>query len=135
MLSVLQNKALDRLAFAPTNRRNFIRLAAGTAISAIAADSVLLAPNLPRVVRREIALRRWPADLEGFTIALLSDFHYDPHFSVHPLKAAVPMVDGLRPDLILLTGDFVTEPSFGGSKEKAAAEPEPCDGRRARDQI
>lgn len=126
MLSVLQNKALDRLAFAPTNRRNFIRLAAGTAISAIAADSVLLAPNLPRVVRREIAVRRWPADLEGFTIALLSDFHYDPHFSVHPLKAAVPLVNGLRPDLILLTGDFVTEPSFGGSKEKAAAEAEPC---------
>jgi predicted MPP superfamily phosphohydrolase len=86
----------------------------------------VLAPNRPHVVRREIVLRRWPAELDGFTIAQLSDFHYDPYFSIHPLKAAIGMVNTLNPDLIVLTGDFVTVPQFGGDDEKGAAEAEPC---------
>jgi len=61
-------------------------------VAALAADTTLLEPNRPRIVRQEIALRRWPARLEGFTIALLSDFHYDPYFSVHPLRSAIAMV-------------------------------------------
>ena len=99
-------------------------------MAAIAGDSFLIEPNHPRVVRREIALRRWPAELDGFTIAQLSDFHYDPYFSGHPLKAAIGLVNALRPDLIVLTGDFVTFPSFAGddekAEEKAAANAEPC---------
>jgi predicted MPP superfamily phosphohydrolase len=114
------------LAFLRTNRRKFIGLAAAAGVAAIAGDSFLIEPNHPRVVRLEIALRRWPAPLDGFIIVLLSDFHYDPHFSAHPLKAAIGMVNALHPDLIVLTGDFVTYPSFGGDEEKAAADAEPC---------
>ena len=109
----------------PINRRNFIRLAAG-GVAAVAADALLVAPNFPRLVRKEIRLRRWPAQLEGFTIAQLSDFHYDPYFSLHPIHAAIRMVGELKPDLIVLTGDFVTQPAFGGDDEKAAATAEPC---------
>jgi uncharacterized protein len=94
-------------------------------VAALAADTALIAPNRPRIVRKEIALRRWPARLEGFTIALLSDFHYDPYFSVHPLRASISMVNGLHPDLIALTGDFVSEPFFG-DHAKAASAAEPC---------
>lgn len=92
---------------------------------AIAGDGVLFEPNLPRVVRQEFFLARWPDPMDGFTIALLSDFHFDPVFSVHPLRAAIPMVKSVRPDLIALTGDFVSVP-FLGSAKKAAAEAEPC---------
>ena len=120
-----ETKVLDRVRFGPTNRRNFIRLAAATGFSLVAADSVLLAPNLPHIVRKEIPLRRWPARLEGFTVALLSDFHYDPVFSVHPLRAAVSMVNALHPDLIVLTGDFVTSSAFTDD-EQAAAQAVPC---------
>ena len=97
--------------------------AAGTL--AIAGDSVLLEPNRPRVVRREFSLARWPQRLNGFTIALLSDFHYDPYFSAHPLHAAVPLVNALHPDLIALTGDFVSVPPVGDAS-KAAFAAEPC---------
>jgi uncharacterized protein len=114
------------LSLLPTNRRSFIRLAAAAAVSAIAADSVLLAPNLPRIVSKEVRLRRWPSQLDGFTIIQLSDFHYDPDFSVHPLKAAIGMVNDLHPDLIVLTGDFVTEPVLGGDDQRAAGRAEPC---------
>lgn len=94
-------------------------------MAALAADTTLLEPNRPRIVRKEIALRRWPARLEGFTVALLSDFHYDPYFSVHPLRSAIAMVHGLHPELIVLTGDFVSVPWFGDPAAGASAA-EPC---------
>lgn len=108
-------------------RRKFLGLTVGSgAIVVLGVDSVLLEPNRPRIVRRDVALRRWPERLEGFTIALLSDFHYDPVFSVHPLKTAIGMVNDLKPDLIALTGDFVSLPPFYSNDEKAAAASEPC---------
>lgn len=109
----------------PTTRRRFIRLAAAAGVAALAVDSTLIEPNRPQIVRREIALRRWPARLEGFTIAVLSDFHYDPHFSIHPLRAAIGMVNGLHAELIVLAGDFVSVPLFGDAAAAASAA-EPC---------
>jgi len=116
------------LAFLPTTRRKFLRLAAVAAGGAIALDSTLIEPNRPRIVRQEVALRRWPARLDGFTIALLSDFHYDHLFSEHPIHAAIGMVNNLRPDIVVLTGDFVTvTPSQAlESDQKAAAAADPC---------
>jgi uncharacterized protein len=113
------------LSFLPITRRKFIRLAATAGVAAVAAETTLLEPNRPRIVRQEIALRRWPSRLEGFTIALLSDFHYDPYFSVHPLRSAIGIVNGLRPDLIALTGDFVSM-SWSGDPADAASAAEPC---------
>ena len=115
----------NRLPFLPTTRRKFIRITATAGVAALVADSALLEPNRPRVVRQEISLRRWPAHLDGFTIAVLSDFHYDPYFSVHPLRSAIGMVNALRPELIVLTGDFVSKPLFGDDEEGASAV-EPC---------
>jgi predicted MPP superfamily phosphohydrolase len=113
------------LSLTPTTRRQFLLRAASAGIVALAADSVLLEPNRPRLVRKDFFLPRWPERLNGLTIALLSDFHYDPWFSVHPLRAAIGMVNGLRPDLIALAGDFVSVPLIG-SRRKAALASEPC---------
>jgi predicted MPP superfamily phosphohydrolase len=113
------------LAFPAINRRKFIQRAAAVGVAAIAADSTLIEPNRPRLVRKEIRLRRWPSRLNGFTIALLSDFHYDPYFSVHPIRSAVEIVSRLRPDLVALTGDFVSA-SWLGSAVRGAADAEPC---------
>jgi uncharacterized protein len=115
-----------RLTRFSTSRRKFLGLAAAAGAVAIGCDSILLEPNHPHIVRQEIALRRWPAQLNGFRIALLSDFHYDAHFSAHPLRAAIGMVNSLSPDMIVLTGDFVTASEFDGDEEKAAAHAEPC---------
>jgi predicted MPP superfamily phosphohydrolase len=113
------------LAFPPINRRKFIKTVAAVGAGAIAADSILIEPNRPRLIRKEIALRRWPSRLDGFTIALLSDFHYDPIFSVHPIRSAVEIVNRLNPDLVALAGDFISVP-WVGSAVKAAACAEPC---------
>jgi uncharacterized protein len=94
-------------------------------VSALGVNSFLLEPNIPVVVHQEIKLLRWPSRLDGFTIALLSDFHYDPFFSVHPIRHSIDVVNKLRPDLVVLTGDFVTVP-VSGSVAEAAAAAEPC---------
>jgi uncharacterized protein len=109
----------------PTTRRHFLRAAAVTSVAAIAGDAILVEPNRPRIVRKEFLLPRWPEGLDGFTVAILSDFHYDPYFSAHPLRAAIPMVNSLHPDLIVLTGDFVSVPEIG-KKKKGASDAEPC---------
>jgi len=116
---------LRGLAFPAINRRKFIQRAAAVGVAAMAADATLIEPNRPRLIRKEIRLRRWPTRLDGFTIALLSDFHYDPYFSVHPIRSSVEMVSRLRPDLVALTGDFVSV-SWLGSAVRGAADAEPC---------
>ena len=108
-----------------TTRRRFLAGTAAAGVAALAGDSLLLEPNRPRILRREFFLSRWPERLNGFTIALLSDFHYDPIFSCHPLHAATPIVNGLSPDLIVLAGDYVTIPIFGNHAQAASAA-EPC---------
>lgn len=113
------------MSFLPVNRRKFLKLTAISGAYALAANSFLLEPNIPQVFHQQIKLRRWPSRLDGFTIALLSDFHYDPYFSVHPIRRSIDLVNNLQPDLVVLTGDFVTVP-LSGDAAKAAAAAEPC---------
>jgi hypothetical protein len=97
------------------NRRKFLRGAAallGAGAVGVAADATVLEANDPQLVRIDVSLPRLPVALDGFTIAQLSDFHYDPDFSALPLKKAIKTVNDLQPDLIALTGDFVTVPVF-----------------------
>src|SRR5438128_7131075 len=85
--------------------------------------------NHVQLRRIEIPLARLPGAFDGFTIAQLSDFHYEPEFSLRPIRKAVEMVNGLRPDLIALTGDFVTVPMFhyrARSSIRSALTAEPC---------
>jgi uncharacterized protein len=126
--SLGSNKAIlkNQLAQSPISRRTFLRLTVAAAALAIGGDATILEPNRPRIVRKDLSLRRWPARLDGFSIALLSDFHYDPYFSTHPLHASIGMVNDLHPDLVVLTGDFVTAPWADADNDKAAATAEPC---------
>ena len=72
----------------------------------------------------EISLPRLPGAFDGFTIAQLSDFHYDDYIGVIPIRAAIEIVNAVNPDLVVLTGDFVTVSAWSDilHNEKAAAE-------------
>src|SRR5690349_13262849 len=109
--------------------------AAGAAFGAVAlaAEGAIFEANRPRVVAIDVPLPRLADSWDGFRIAQLSDLHYDDTFSVVPLRGAIDIVNGLGPDLVVVTGDFVTAPrvsrrwSKGVRVAKAAAKAiEPC---------
>jgi uncharacterized protein len=113
-------------------RRKFLQIgAAGTAVAGLATvgDGMIFRANRPQVVSIDVHLPRLAESWDGFRIAQLSDFHYDDLFSVVPLRKAVDIVNQLQPDLIVLTGDFVSAPvgnSLPGSARRAARVIEPC---------
>jgi predicted MPP superfamily phosphohydrolase len=115
---------------APSSRRRFLKLGSAAAAGglAVAADAIIYEPNHLALARVEITLRRLPRELDGFTIVQLSDFHYDPYFSVIPIEAAVRMSNELAPDLVVLTGDFVSTPVFENltTLRRAARQADPC---------
>jgi hypothetical protein len=60
------------------------------------------------IERQEIFLRRLPQQLDGLRIVHLSDFHYGPLVNPNHLQRAVRAANDLRPDLIALTGDYIS---------------------------
>lgn len=95
----------------------------------VGTDATLFEALDPHLIRLDVPLARLPAALDGFTIAQLSDFHYDDHFSVIPITKAVNIVNSLSPDVIALTGDFVTVPALSDylhNEKKGADAAEPC---------
>jgi predicted MPP superfamily phosphohydrolase len=114
-----------------TSRRRFLQGGAAVAAAgalAVVGDGVIFEANRPQVVSVEIPLSRLSEAWDGFRIAQLSDLHYDDHFSVVPIRKAVDLVKGLQPDLIVLTGDFITSPFMNRRPLliKAAKTIEPC---------
>lgn len=68
----------------------------------------------PVVRRARVVLPGMPADAGPVTIALLSDFHTaEPNMPPSRLARIVEQVNRLHPDVIVLAGDFVSDPGFG----------------------
>jgi predicted MPP superfamily phosphohydrolase len=63
----------------------------------------------------ELELPRWPPELAGLTIALISDLHAGaPHVDVDRVGRVVDRTAALRPDLVALLGDYIDpEVTFG----------------------
>ena len=59
-------------------------------------------------VHRTVLIRNLPPSFHGFTIAQMSDFHYRDFNEPYFIKHAVQAVNRLNPDMVALTGDFIT---------------------------
>ena len=60
------------------------------------------------VVRRDAPIPGLPAAFDGVTVAQLSDIHLDEFTEPFFLRDAVARINSLNPELIFLTGDYVT---------------------------
>lgn len=69
----------------------------------------LTEPSRISIERQEIFLGRLPANLDGFRIVHLSDLHYGPFTDIRHLRRAIEAANDLRPDLIALTGDYISQ--------------------------
>jgi predicted MPP superfamily phosphohydrolase len=65
------------------------------------------ARRVARVVTVELPVRNLPAALEGFTIAQISDIHVGPTIRRPYISAIVKRVNGLKADIVAVTGDLV----------------------------
>ena len=81
-----------------------------------AARSALTEPFRLTIEHHQIFLRRLPRSLDGFRIVQLSDIHHSPFTSREQIERAVMTATNLQPDIIALTGDYI-------SKERAYAAP------------
>jgi calcineurin-like phosphoesterase family protein len=59
------------------------------------------------VVRQRVRLARLPEGFDGFRIAQLSDIHMGPFTTADYILRCVAITNGLNPDLIALTGDYI----------------------------
>jgi hypothetical protein len=74
--------------------------------------------NLETPTQR-IPLARLPKAFDGFRIAQLSDIHIGPFMPAEQIRKYADLANALKPDLIVLTGDFVT---FDGATQNAVVE-------------
>jgi len=57
---------------------------------------------------KHICLARLPKAFDGFRIAQLSDIHIGPFMPEQEIRKYVAIANALKPDMTVLTGDFVT---------------------------
>ncbi|HEY3329312.1 MAG TPA: metallophosphoesterase [Capsulimonadaceae bacterium] len=60
------------------------------------------------VTRADVHLPHWPREADGLRIGQLSDFHADYDHAVKRTSRAVAMLLREKPDIVLVTGDYVT---------------------------
>ncbi|HKP72029.1 MAG TPA: metallophosphoesterase [Pyrinomonadaceae bacterium] len=89
----------------PTRQKPLRSLAEGLLQMARAA---LAEPYNLVVERRTIKLRRLPRQLDGLRIVQLSDIHHSPFTGREQVERAVALANSLNPDIIALTGDYVS---------------------------
>jgi len=73
----------------------------------ITAIGFLMARRVARVVEVRVPVEKLAAALEGFTIAQISDVHVGPTIRREFVERIVDRVNGLRADMVAITGDLV----------------------------
>jgi predicted MPP superfamily phosphohydrolase len=74
---------------------------------AITIAGYLMARRTARVVKVDVPLRGLPPQLEGFTIAQITDIHVGPTIKRDYVEAIVERVNSLGADMVAITGDLV----------------------------
>ena len=78
-------------------------------------------PASPEVTRRDIQITGWPAPAAGLKIGQLSDLHCQDDRAVRRAALAARMLMAEKPDLVCVTGDYITS-GFGPEWADAAAQ-------------
>jgi 3',5'-cyclic AMP phosphodiesterase CpdA len=61
------------------------------------------------IEHERIQLSRLPKAFDGFRIVQLSDIHHGPFSSTEQIERAVDTANRLKPDIIALTGDYISK--------------------------
>jgi uncharacterized protein len=75
---------------------------------AAALGAAMLEPHQVEITHQRIRIEGLPEEFEGFRIVQLSDTHHSPFLDDSEIAEAVRLANKLQPDLIVLTGDYVS---------------------------
>jgi len=101
---------VSALALSPEGQESWIRISAIGVMAltpTITLIGFFMARRVARVVDVEVPLADLPAQLEGFTIAQISDIHVGPTIKRNFVEAIVDRVNRLGADMVAITGDVV----------------------------
>jgi predicted MPP superfamily phosphohydrolase len=87
--------------------RGGVGLTCGIAAAGFAYAGVLETTNIVTETV-DFRLPRLGPEFEGFRVAQISDLHFRPYTGEREIAAAVNAVNEARPDVVVLTGDYVT---------------------------
>jgi len=115
-LTILRELLLAMAWLAEPLWREAVSLAALRADSALALPIVAVlvsalgfwnARRTATVVQVDVPIANLPEALQGFTVAQISDIHVGPTIRTHYLQRIVDRVNGLRANMVAITGDLV----------------------------
>ncbi|HET9088578.1 MAG TPA: metallophosphoesterase [Acidobacteriaceae bacterium] len=89
-------------------RRRFLQLAGASSVGLLAYAGEFERHHL-EITHRTVRLARLSPALDGLRIAHLSDFHYEQYTEPYFIREVVAQVNRQTPDLVLMTGDFISE--------------------------
>ncbi|MCP4418826.1 MAG: metallophosphoesterase [Chloroflexi bacterium] len=92
-------------------RRGFLKWAGGALLGGAATVGYVtqIEPEWLTVERQTIQMPQLAANMDGFKIVQLSDFHLFPYTTLDLVEKAIEKTNELAPDLVVLTGDYVLE--------------------------
>jgi hypothetical protein len=92
------------------SRRAFLRTTAGLFVAGGATGLYAwqVEPTWLSIEKLELPIANLPSAFDGFTVAQISDLHASDIVPVEWLRECAAATNALKPDLIAVTGDFVT---------------------------
>ena len=93
------------------NRRQFLRRGAASIVAAGTASAAyawLIEPHWEQVIERDLPISGLPPELVGSRLVQLSDVHVGPRVADEHLISAFARAEALRPEIVVITGDFLT---------------------------
>ncbi len=70
--------------------------------------SAMIEPHQVEITHQRIAIEKLPSEFHGFRIVQISDIHHSPFLDEERINDAVRMANDLLPELIVLTGDYIS---------------------------
>lgn len=99
------------------SRRRFLQVSALSAAGFALYSGIWERHDL-ELVQQTIRIRRLPDAFAGLRIAQVSDIHYDEYTEPYFIREMVRRINTLSPDVVVLTGDFV---SYGPLPKRVGA--------------
>ena len=114
----------SRLSLQPTpwlTRREFLVGAAAATAAGIGLYSNEIARHELEITHRTFYLRRLHPAFDGFRIVQISDLHLEEYAEDFFLLRVIDQVNAIAPDLVLITGDFISRGPLSRDRALSAA--------------